>query len=894
MPAPARKRTTATLARPTSESRPILAVVLGVVGTFLLIAMAFHTLQDAVWMRHWLETNLVLPAATGAPEVANPCGSFGASIAVLLFSLFGYAAFLIPAFLFLAAWFALNNRAHTLWPTKVALMAACLLFGAPILARWLGMESDANQTVPWGAFDPKGAGGVLGGFLYNSLCKPVLGPIGVWVLILPYGFCLLGVVADDPKATLSAWIAELRDGVGAWNADRKAAALKVEEERRRRAVAAAELRRKQQEIVGAEVLPSAQPKSSTKAVAVTGLVDVPLDDDLDALDLPPVKKGRGKATPDDEPAALAASAPETVQPESLTVTPAVVAAAPVPAKPEPVKPEPVKKAPEPEVVSTVGGGKVLVVKPEAIERAKASQQLKRSGDYIFPSRDHLAKPKEGSEAPAEDFRKRAQDLIETLKQFKVDCIPVDPTAGIDVGIQQGPSITRYEIKPAPGVRVEKIANLSNNIAMNLEAEAVRILAPVPGKGTVGIEIPNRVRKDVLLREIIESQAWVDARAKMEVPVVLGVDSVTGKPVIADLAKMPHCLIAGSTGQGKSVCINAFIASLLYRHGPADLRFIMVDPKVVELQVYSKLPHLLVPVETDPKRVPAALKWLVAEMGKRYKIFGKLGVKNIAGFNAKIDKEKGQPKQEELVLTPAEQAAATEAAESVIDDGIVIPTEKLPYIVCIIDEMADLMMVAAKDIETLVARLAQLARAAGIHLVLATQRPSTDVITGLIKANFPTRIAFKVSSQIDSRTILDRGGAESLVGRGDMLFIPPGTATLNRVQGAFIGEQEISAIVDEIHAKNGGPEFAQDIVEAINSASEEGEEDTSEVDVNNEEALIERCWQIIKTHRRASVSMLQRKLKLGYNRAARIMDSLEERGYVGPENGSSPREILRED
>lgn len=204
MPAPARKRTTATLARPTSESRPILAVVLGVVGTFLLIAMAFHTLQDAVWMRKWLETNLVLPAATGAPEVHNPCGDFGASIAVLLFSLFGYAAFLIPAFLFLAAWFALNNRAHTLWPTKVALMAACLLFGAPILARWLGMEADANQTVPWGAFDPKGAGGVLGGFLYNSLCKPVLGPIGVWVLILPYGFCLLGVVADDPKATLSA------------------------------------------------------------------------------------------------------------------------------------------------------------------------------------------------------------------------------------------------------------------------------------------------------------------------------------------------------------------------------------------------------------------------------------------------------------------------------------------------------------------------------------------------------------------------------------------------------------------------------------------------------------------------------------------------------------------
>jgi len=901
MPAPARKRTTATLARPASESRPILAVILGVIGTFLLIAMAFHTLQDAVWMREWLEQKFLLPATTGAQLVDNPCGSFGASFAVLCFSLFGYAAFWIPGFLFLAAWFALNHRAHTLWPTKVALMAACLVFGAPILTRWLGLAADVNQTVPWGAFDPKGPGGILGDFLYHSVSKPVLGEYGVWVLVIPYLFCLLGVVADDPKGTLSAWVAELRDSLGAWNSERKAAAAKAEEERRRRAAAAAELRRKQQEIVGAEVAPAAQPKSSSKAAAVAAVVDVPLDDDLDELDLPPVKKGRAAKATEPEPAEpKEAPGPETVQPETVTITPPAAAVAPAPekpapAKPEPVKPEPAKKTPEPEVVSTVGGGKVLVVKPEAIERAKASQQLKRSGDYIFPSRDHLATPKDGSAAPAEDFRKRAQDLIETLKQFKVECIPVDPTAGIDVGIQQGPSITRYEIKPAPGVRVEKIANLSNNIAMNLEAEAVRILAPVPGKGTVGIEIPNRVRKDVLLREIIESQAWVDARAKMEIPVVLGVDSVTGKPVIADLAKMPHCLIAGSTGQGKSVCINAFIASLLYRHGPADLRFIMVDPKVVELQVYSKLPHLLVPVETDPKRVPAALKWLVAEMSKRYKIFGKCGVKNIAGFNAKIAKEAGQPKQEELPLSAEEQAAATEAAENAFDDGIAIPTEKLPYIVCIIDEMADLMMVAAKDIETLVARLAQLARAAGIHLVLATQRPSTDVITGLIKANFPTRIAFKVSSQIDSRTILDRGGAESLVGRGDMLFIPPGTATLNRVQGAFIGEQEISAIVDEIHAKNGGPEFAQDIVEAINNASSEGdEEDMEEVDVNNEDALIERCWQIIKTHRRASVSMLQRKLKLGYNRAARIMDALEERGYVGPENGSSPREILRED
>ena len=392
---------------------------------------------------------------------------------------------------------------------------------------------------------------------------------------------------------------------------------------------------------------------------------------------------------------------------------------------------------------------------------------------------------------------------------------------------------------------------------------------------------------MLLREVIESKAW--AEAAMELPVVLGVDSVTNKPVIQDLAKMPHCLIAGATGQGKSVCINAIIVSLLYRCTPQDLRFIMVDPKVVELQIYNNLPHLLIPVETNPTRVPAALKWLIAEMSQRYKIFAKCGVKNITGFNAKITKEAGLPKQEELALSPEEQAAAAEAAEAVIDDGVTVPTEKLPYIVCIIDEMADLMMVAAKDIETSVARIAQLARAAGIHLVLATQRPSTDVITGLIKANLPTRIGFKVPSQIDSRTILDRGGAETLVGRGDMLFVPPGSATLNRVQGAFVGEQEVAAIVEFLAEKNGKPEFAQDVIKAIKDGAEGGVE--GEEGEEGEDPLVAQSWAIIKETRRASVSMLQRRLKLGYNRAARIMDVLHDKGYVGPENGSSPREIL---
>ncbi len=868
MPAPARKRST-TLARPASESKPILAVVLALIGGFLLVAMLFHAPSDQNLIPEWLEKTFSLPAESNAAAEHNPCGAFGATTAVILFSLFGYAGFFVPFFLFAAAWFALNQRAHTLWPVKVTLMVLCVVLFAPILTLWLGTAKDVSV-----AFDPRGPGGVLGSMLFSSVFHPVLGDYGTWILVFPYGFCLLGALADDPKATLSSWIAEIRDGFGAWNAERKAAAATVAEEQRRRAAIAAELRRKQQEVIGTAIAvpqPKETAKAATKVAPVT--VDIPHEGPKDGDDV----------------------GPDLVEPDTVTISPNPANKDKKSEKPktaseeeddEEVQAKPVRKLPEP---LGPDAGKVLVVQPDKIEKARASQVLKKRGDYVFPEIKMLNEPSANSRAEPEDFRKRAADLIETLKQFKVDCVPVDPVNGVDVGIQQGPSITRYEIKPAPGVRVEKIANLSNNIAMNLEAEAVRILAPVPGKGTVGIEIPNKNRKDVLLREIIESKAW--AEAAMELPVVLGVDSVTNKPVIQDLAKMPHALIAGATGQGKSVCINAIIVSLLYRCTPQDLRFIMVDPKVVELQIYNNLPHLLIPVETDAKRVPAALKWIIAEMSQRYKIFAKCGVKNITGFNAKFAKEAGLPKQEELALSPDELAAAVAAAEEVIDDGVRVQNEKLPYIVCIIDEMADLMMVAAKDVETSVARIAQLARAAGIHLVLATQRPSTDVITGLIKANLPTRIGFKVASQIDSRTILDRGGAETLVGRGDMLFVPPGSATLNRVQGAFVGEQEVAAIVEFLAEKNGKPEFAQDVIKAIEEGASGGAE--GEEGEDGEDPLVAQSWAIIKETRRASVSMLQRRLKLGYNRAARIMDILHDKGYVGPENGSSPREILVE-
>jgi S-DNA-T family DNA segregation ATPase FtsK/SpoIIIE len=830
MPAPARKRS-ATLAKPASESHPVLAIVLALVGVFILVAMIDYNKNQQT----------LFPQSTDSTEIqhtpGNFFGLFGSTVAFILNRLFGYAAFLVPIFTLTAAWFSLNHRAHTLWPTKISLMLACILLGSPVVTMSLGVGS-------LGAFDFSGAGGLTGAFLYSRIFSPILGDYGTWILIFPYGFCLLGVLADDPKATLAAWITELRDMFGAWNAERKEAAKREALERKQRAERVAELRRKQMEIKNVEI---------AAPVVVT----------------PEVKK------PEEAPAVA------VVTTEDVKITPGL-------SSPVVETPAPAPKIQTP-ILTGFGTQKIAVTRTDKIEKANASAQPKKKGDYTFPTISLLNEPVVDKEIPVEDFKKRASDLIETLTQFKVSVIPVDPEAGIDVGIQQGPSITRYEIKPAPGVRVEKISNLSNNIAMNLSAESVRILAPVPGRGTVGIEIPNQHRKDVLLREIIQSKAWTDST--MEIPVVLGVDSVTNKPVIQDLAKMPHCLIAGATGQGKSVCINSFIISMLYRCTPEDLRFIMVDPKVVELQVYSKLPHLLIPVETDPRRVPAALKWLIAEMQRRYKIFAKCGVKNITGFNAKIKKEAGLPKQEELPLSAEEQAAAREAAESVIDDGISIPTTKLPYIVCIIDEMADLMMAAAKEVETSIARLAQLARAAGIHLVLATQRPSTDVITGLIKANLPTRIGFKVTSYIDSRTILDRSGAETLVGRGDMLFVPPGSATLNRVQGAYVGEQEVAAIIDYINEKNGSPEFAQEVVEAIEKGSSEGFEGGEGDGEEGDDPMVAQAWSIIKETQRASVSMLQRRLKLGYNRAARIMDILHDRGYVGPENGSSPREIL---
>ncbi|CAN5652381.1 DNA translocase FtsK [soil metagenome] len=485
--------------------------------------------------------------------------------------------------------------------------------------------------------------------------------------------------------------------------------------------------------------------------------------------------------------------------------------------------------------------------------------------------------------PAE-LERIQQTLIDTLGQFGIAVAAGD--------ITRGPTITRYEVYPAKGVRVDKIVSLERDLARATRAERINILAPIPGKDTVGIELANSRKVQVTLRELMQSPDWTDSKARL--PIALGKD-VYGKTIIADLAQMPHLLVAGTTGSGKSVCINALIASMLYRFTPEELRFVMIDPKVVEMQVYNDLPHLIIPVVTDPKKVLLALRHVIIEMENRYKIFAKTGVRNITSFNARPPKktQRGLDSDAESAGFQAGQSEAEEdrvknpVSVTVPRDDVPIIPDKLPYIVVIIDELADLMQTAPADVESAIARITQMARAAGIHLIVATQTPRADVVTGVIKANIPSRIAFQVASKIDSRVILDENGADRLLGQGDMLYLPPSTSRLIRAQGVLVTDDEIRRLIEFVSAQS-PPSYDTAIHEkmSINSGGEDGDEVTDE-----DEELVEKCLEIIRQEKRASTSLLQRRLRLGYTRAARIVDILEQRGILGPGEGAKPREIL---
>ena len=470
-------------------------------------------------------------------------------------------------------------------------------------------------------------------------------------------------------------------------------------------------------------------------------------------------------------------------------------------------------------------------------------------NYIFPPISLLSELEKASlKGGTRSLKDTAAKLQKTLYSFGVSAKVENVTVG--------PAITRYELKPAEGVRVSKIANLADDIALNLAAETIRIEAPIPGKQAVGIEVPNQEKEMVGLREVIESDEFANNKSKLSV--ALGKD-VAGQAVVADISKMPHVLIAGSTGSGKSVCINTIITSFIYNSKPSEVKLVMVDPKVVELSVYNGIPHLLIPVVTDPKKAAGALAWAVQEMDNRYNLFAQSGVRDLKGYNKEAEKE---------------------------GNG------KLPQIVVIIDELADLMMVAAKEVEESICRLAQKARAAGMHLVIATQRPSVDVITGLIKANIPSRIAFAVSSQVDSRTILDQVGAEKLLGKGDMLYFPSGASKPTRVQGAFVSDEEVEQIVDFVKS-NSTAVYSSDILDSIeNGGKEEQSKGSKDGDLDDElDPFLQDAIDTVVETGQASTSFIQRKFKVGYARAGRIIDQMEEKGVISGYQGSKPREVL---
>jgi len=824
--------------------------------------------------------------------VHNWIGPFGAYLGWFSFLPFGLAAYLLPwIFAVFGVAFLLNFPGHlrerwrwsALWTGLFLVSVTGLLhiFGG---AGWFGKIHE-NIGAP-------NAGGWLGYLTFGQTEKynfgfSLLGGLGATIVYASLGLISLLFLTNFH---LGGWIRALLDSAPE-NELKSADELALEKRARELEKQKSRLEEEMQKTgsgLGADGLPVPEPtvrdlsvpQAKGPRVRKTTLPPEPAkeiqpaSEPVEVGDVIPAREVAAAVTdeipgkkPDEKPGeeksgpAAEKIEPEKIEPEESVgpkVEPEIKITGIAPAKPRPKKPKPMTVASVPMI-----------------------------GNYQLPSMDFLqhadmtVKPTESKE----ELMANARLMQQTLAQFGIEVSLGD--------ITKGPTITRYELHPAPGVKLEKITALSNNIAAALKAERIHILAPVPGKSSVGVEVPNAIKTKVIMRDLFESDEWRNTKAR--IPIALGKD-VYGHPIVADLTEMPHLLIAGSTGSGKSVCINSIIASLLYRFSPDQLRFVMIDPKVVELQLYNALPHLVVPVVTDPKKVLLALRWVVNEMEKRYKIFARVGVRNVKSFNER-PKNKPLPEQElELPLAAKKEKVergadgfAVEVDEEIIvprEEEIVIP-EKLSYIVVIIDELADLMLVAPADVEMAIARITQMARAAGIHCIVATQRPSVDVITGIIKANIPARIAFQVASRVDSRTILDAMGADKLLGKGDMLYLPPGSGNLKRAQGALITDKELENIVSFI-AKQGKPDYDPEIHKQLSKPTVNTDIESG---IDEDEELVQQCIEVIRSEQKASVSLLQRRLRLGYTRAARIMDELEGRGIVGPSKGAEPRDIL---
>ena len=923
------------------KRHPISAGLMLFLGAVLGLSILDFAAGQEIFLKHYFEPFISSTQSAGE----NICGRFGATFCTAAFLLIGIAAYMIPVYLLWMGAMCFKRSAAAVSKGMFAASFGGLLLFSILCAI---IQTATGDGVMQSASFPSGWGGKFGGCVFDNLLKPFLNVGGSGLLIgTLYFICMVVVFVDSPAEAakeLGGLIKKTPSGIWkllkylgaaiAWlpkkllskrssdDDDQPVAvprrvkiSLKQKAEPAPQPQTGTQTEQPEPEISAEgqnsdeqpatseeeaqqHPEPAKQPNSATETVAedpqvsTAAQIEKPISDFSSRFDDEEEENGE---VPENvqETTPVREDGPDAVSDTDDGVK--VVKLIPVEAAPKPtdkseltnkpVKTSPVEHAGKPAAAPSASGDaplpKIEVVKLEE-EKVEIDQPQKKNG-YIFPSLDLLAEPADKSDIPEEDYNARTEEIVNVIGSFGVKVLPDHA--------YPGPVITRYEVKPAPGVKISRIANLEDDITAGIMAQKVRIIAPVPGRGTVGIEVPNKHRLNVSMREVLQSKQWRDN--KFEIPIALGKDA-TGVPIVANLKKMTHALIAGSTNSGKSVCINTIIVSMLYKMTPEDLRLIMIDPKMVELQGYNAIPHMLIPVVSDVKKASAALKWLTSEMMRRYQIFNKTGVRNIDGFNAKILKDREQLKASEsdfAEMSPEERQAAVSAAHEAADgdDDIEIPTEKLPYIVCIVDELADLMSVVGKEVEHYIARITQLARAAGIHMIIATQRPDVKVITGLIKNNLPTRIAFKVTSQIDSRTILDRKGAESLIGWGDMLFLNNGTSDPVRAQGAFLSDEEIESIVDALKV-NGQPQYAEEVQAQIDRETEEEEDDDGDGGEFGD-PMIAKAVGIIRQTNKTSISFLQRKLGVGYNRAANIVEELEARGLIGPDKGQGQRDIF---
>lgn len=781
-------------------------------------------------------------------------GFVGSKISSVLFGIFGSAAYAVPILLFAGTAFLISNRGNV----KAYIKSAAVLVLTVMVCAFLQLVTEpyVKGAVTLLSYYHAGsthnsAGGLIGGGISMLLC-PALGVAGAFVVVVVFSvICIVliteksvlkGVASGSKKA-----YTKTKEHV---DSTKEIRMQRQEEKRDGRAQKQEARQQKMQE----------KKEKQKKADQEKGIVSgVSFDTTLTKSKSPDVKE----LIP---PADFDISEPDFVINRAV---PPVPEPDPMPfeeAAPElsTAAEEPAAKSVTEEINEMPVAEKTKKSKTSALEVAAATENVdkvirsnieKPKKNYKFPPMALLTKGEKNSGDSDAYLRKTALKLQQTLENFGVNVTITN--------VSCGPSVTRYELQPEQGVKVSKIVGLTDDIKLNLAAADIRIEAPIPGKAAVGIEVPNKENTAVMLRDLLESREF--KTSKSNISFAVGRD-IGGKAVVADIKKMPHVLIAGATGSGKSVCINTLIMSILYKADPQDVKMIMIDPKVVELSVYNGIPHLLIPVVTDPKKAAGALNWAVAEMTKRYEAFAEYNVRDLEGYNNKV-----------------------KSIEDIEEEG---KPEKMPQIIIIVDELADLMMVAPGDVEEAICRLAQLARAAGIHLVIATQRPSVNVITGLIKANMPSRIAFSVSSGVDSRTIIDMNGAEKLLGKGDMLFYPSGYQKPVRVQGSFVSDKEVQSVVDYLVDHNENTSYNEEIENHVNTTSVSGAVSGGQSGGDNShDVYFAEAGKFIIEKDKASIGMLQRMFKIGFNRAARIMDQLAEAGVVGEEEGTKPRKVL---